>query len=529
MTDSQSIQIDKKILQKRKLLKETIALYRNHGKREILANIGAYLIDISKNREAEKLLSKIYQEDNNYLPVFSNYALALFLNGNFKLSEEMYRKLDDSGKLDAAQCNNFGNLLRDLGRLEESLSTYERGLTLEPNHSKLLANIGILYRKFGRIKECIYHLSKALEVDPHDRSCRLELANIYVDLRRYKEAEEHFSILRKSPFGRHHAIFNTGLMLLSYGDYKQGFSAYEHRWQAHKDILKAPPFADRIAKWEGQSLEGRSILVCSEQGYGDSIQFVRYLPLLKERYPDSPIYVYCHLSLEKLFESLLKPLKIKFVDHSKTVIPKTHFYCSMVSLPFFLGVKSSATSCRMPYLAPHAESYQWLKEIGLFTKRKFRVGLCLKGNPKLKRDSFRSISENHFNEYFKELTNQFEWIDLQKDYPLEGDHLRQPLKNAKTFSDSAAVISSCDVILTVDTVIAHIAGSLGKTTFMLNRYDSDWRWKIGNPNSVWYPTVYVISQRKPGEWNWPLLRAKELVSTFSQINAVPMLDYDQLP
>jgi ADP-heptose:LPS heptosyltransferase len=318
-------------------------------------------------------------------------------------------------------------------------------------------------------------------------------------------------------------------MLLSFGDYKQGFVAYEHRWQAHKDILKTPPFADRIARWEGEILEERSILVCTEQGFGDSIQFIRYLQLMRKKHPKASIFFYGHISLEKLFESLLKPLKIKMVDNSKTVIPKTNFYCSLVSLPYFLGVTSSATSYKAPYLAPHPDSYQWLKDIGLFTKHKFRVGLCLKGNPSLKRDKFRTIPEDYFDKFFSPMQNQFEWIDLQKDSPLIGEYLIHPLKDAKSFSDSAAIISSCDIVLTVDTVIAHIAGALGKTTIMLNRYDSDWRWKLGNPTSVWYPTIFIMSQRMPGDWSWPMQKAKDLVSIFSQMNSVPMLEFNQLP
>lgn len=355
---------------------------------------------------------------------------------------------------------NRGNVLQELGRLEDALASYDRALSLRADYPEVLSSRGVCLKELGRIEDAISSFNEALRLKPDYPDARNNLA---------------------------------GALLLS-GDFAGGLSAYECRWERSNAPRKT--LYSMLPTWRGEPLTGRRILIWDEQGLGDLIQFSRYLPLLAEQ--GAEVTLLGRRSMFHLLETL--PCKLHFIEH---LADETAYDCqiALMSLPFVLKTRLETIPGQIPYLyADPLRVAEWAAPIG----GGFRVGICWHGNAKINLarnipvDAFAPLAAiegvrliSLMKEARPELhasSIQIETLGLQFD------------AGPEAFIDTAAVMAHLDLVVTSDTSIAHLAGALGRPTWLALKHVSDWRWLMHSERSPWYPTMRLFRQTERGEW-----------------------------
>lgn len=294
------------------------------------------------------------------------------------------------------------------------------------------------------------------------------------------------------------AKFNLAVAHLLVGDYEQGWAGYESRWD-YEHLAGTLPQFDQ-PRWSGQDLNGKTILIVGEQGHGDNIQFARFLYLLKD------------LGARVLFQVTagLVPVmqEIGIIDRVGTYgedLGQFDFWCPIMSIPNVLKINLNNLPAPLGYLRHNAKmAAQWTRDLG--PKTKMRIGLAWSG----RRDSWinqhKSIPFDQVVDFVASNPN-YDWINLQADCTVQeqdtlaGLGVRSFPGKIQSFADTTALMSSMDQIISVDTAIAHLAGSLGKPTWlMLNHYAVDWRWMLNRKDSPWYPSMILFRQAAMGDW-----------------------------
>jgi hypothetical protein len=306
------------------------------------------------------------------------------------------------------------------------------------------------------------------------------------------------------------------------GHYKEGWQDYEWRWRARDFLSKRPDL--KIPNWQGENLPGHHLLVYSEQGLGDIIQFVRYLPLLLQRN-----YKITFLTSEKLARLFRHSIPSLHVTDSLQGLQGVDAQVALISLPYFFKTNLSSTPNQVPYLSAEAElKMAWRARIGAHG---FKIGISWQGNPVGTIDTGRSVPLKEFVRLSK--IPKIRLISLQKHVGL--DQLADLPEGAKietlgddfdsgpdAFVDTAAVMNNLDLIITGDTSIAHLAGALGRPTWLALKQVPDWRWMLDREDSPWYPTLRLF--RQPQRDDWGCVFSKIEKSLHELLNAEPNCD-----
>ena len=385
------------------------------------------------------------------------------------------------------------------GDLAEAEHRYRTLLERDDRNGLAHNNLANLLRQGGRFSEAEAHYCRALERMPDSAEIRNNRAGTLERLHRYEQAEIDYrrALELKPEFAE--ARFNLGMLLLSDGRYSEGWGYYEARSEVFGEHGQLP-----LPQWDGQDLNGKTLLLLPEQGYGDTIQFIRYAPLLKER-GAAKISVICKPVLAPLLRT------VEGVDAVVTDPQALHahdYWASLMSLPLRLLTTVESIPARIPYVGVFANRMEmWqarLPSDGL------RVGLVWKGNPSHDNDAQRSL--NHFSELAPLWSiNGIRFISLQTgDAETQADEC-QALQPAlclggeiRDFGDTAAIVAQLNLVICVDTALAHVAGALGVACWlMLPQTGTDWRWHRTGTGSPWYPNnMYLFRPRQTG---WPAL------------------------
>jgi Glycosyltransferase family 9 (heptosyltransferase) len=294
--------------------------------------------------------------------------------------------------------------------------------------------------------------------------------------------------------------------LLASGDFANGFADMEQRLESRSPILQFVP--DQIAKmsgkplWRAEALAGHTLLVWTEQGIGDNVMMCRYLPLLRAR-GAGRVLVYC----EPQMAGLLQPLPGVDALILKPAIPEAtafDLHCSIMSLPHLFATREDTIPASVPYLAVPAQKKKlWGERTANLGG--LRVGLAWAGTRRHKMDYVRSIAFGLLQPILEVPGMRF--FSLQQgDAALEAGRANMTdwMADCADLTDTAALIDSLDLVISVDTAIAHLAGALGKRVWMLNRFATDWRWMLGRSDSPWYPTLRIYRQPALGDWESPI-------------------------
>lgn len=392
---------------------------------------------------------------------------------------------------------NLGNALKELDRDEEVLAAYDKAISLRPDYAEAHCNRGLVLHQLQRCDEALGCYDKAIVLNPDYAEAYYNRGNVLKDLRRYQDAVANFDraiALRPEDIGAH---FNKALVKLLLGDYETGWSLHEWRWKTeqHRDYLRN--FKQDL--WLGdQPVAGRRILLHAEQGLGDVIQYARYAPMVAALGATTILEV--PSPLVPLLETLAGAIT---VIAAGSALPEFDLHCPLASLPLAFKTTVAAIPAEIPYLAADGQRRsEWRARLG--SRRQRRVGLAWSGNPRHRNDRNRSISlrilepllrlDCEYHSLQKELRDEDQTVLAQ--YP----NIRGHETELRDFADTAALVAELDLVITVDTSVAHLAGALGKEVWILLPYVADYRWMTERSDSPWYPSARLVRQHARGDW-----------------------------
>jgi tetratricopeptide (TPR) repeat protein len=394
---------------------------------------------------------------------------------------------------------NLGLVLRRLGKSEAAATCYQRALALVPDNPNMMSSLGNALRSLGRLTEAEKLQARSVQLAPDDRSLRYNHALTLRDMRKIHEALRLLSALHEEQPDNAEVAWDLAITQLQLGDYNKGFQGYESRWRLPRNETK---LRDGL-QWTGENIKGKRILLQSEQGFGDAIQFARYVPLLAER--GARIVMECLPELRTLFAALPG---VEEVITKGSPPPPVDLSVPLLSLPRLFGTALATIPAQVPYL--HAARAMSLpRRPGTI----LRVGLVWAGKLTPRDRSWplpilaMLLEDPHLS--FYSLQTGPRAIELVANGL---DHLVLDLApHLKDFSDTAAVMNALDLIVTIDTAAAHLAGALGRPTFTLLRYVSDWRWHDYREDSPWYPTMRLFRQARPDDFTQPVEHVREAI------------------
>jgi tetratricopeptide (TPR) repeat protein len=459
---------------------------------EALTNLGAARAALGETAEAETCYRCALALAPSLAAACANLGALLCRLGRWAEAEQSLRRALEARPDFPAALDSLGTALAALGRPAEAEAAYRRALALAPDYADAHSNLGTLLDTAGRFAEAESSHRRALALNPSHAEAHLNLGNVLVALGRLPEAEASYrAALRLRP-GEPEAEYNLGVALLSAGRLREGWAGYERRWDRRGAARREFP----VPLWTGEPLGARRLLVHAEQGLGDTIQFCRFVPLLCS----SQIIFEVPPALFRLLAA--QPLGARIVPRGDP-LPPFDLHCPLMSLPHRLGATlETIPSSRLA--ADPALAARWsarLAPLACLKGAGLKIGLAWAGNPDYAADRRRSLDPACLAPLLT-LPN-IAFISLQPNTPAPPPLIDWTAELA-CFADTAALIAALDLVISADTAAAHLAGALGKPVWLLNRFDSCWRWLRARTDSPWYPTLRQFRQPRPGDWSAPI-------------------------
>jgi tetratricopeptide (TPR) repeat protein len=464
-------------------------------------------------------------------PVFpeahNNLANAFYLQGNYEKSIAHYQEALRQRPGYAEAHSNLGLSLVDSGKREEGMAHYYEAIRLNPNYAEPHNNLSIALMRESRFQEAEKHSRRALELKPNFVDAQNNLGSILVRQSRFQEglAQYEHALSIRPNFAESH--WNRALLWLLLGNLEEGWPAYEYRWTQ-------PGFTRKHVdkpQWDGSILNGRAIVLHSEQGLGDTIQFIRYAPLLKQR--GGRVIVECHPPLFRLLQGVPG---IDDLISEGSPLPAFDTHAPLLSLPSVFRTTVATVPADVPYL--HADSQlieQWKKSPECNDGRAetetnsdshtahrrphFLIGIAWQGTPAFRYDKQRSVPLAQLGRLAQiegvrlvslqkgpgtEQLPKEGGVQLHSDLALRTSHfaLRTPLLDEASgpFMDTAAFIKNLDLVISSDTAVPHLAGALGVPVWVALALVPDWRWMLKREDCPWYPTMRLFRQTRFAQW-----------------------------
>ena len=394
----------------------------------------------------------------------------------------------DSGEILAA----LGTTLFQRERLAEAEQVYRRTLELNPDNFVARHNMGVIQQRVGNFPASAAHFKRATELAPGNALAHLNLGAVLRDLDRIDESIAHLQQALRIEPNLGHAHMQLAWDWLLRGEFERGWREYEWRWRCPG--AQFPQFPQPV--WDGSALGGRTIMLHAEQGLGDSIQLVRYAALLARQ--GARVIVYCPQSLQKLLATA--PGVSAAVGDARK-LGGFDCWCPMMSLPLRFGTNLATIPAEVPYLvADPAPATRW-GEAMAGDPPGLRVGLCWAGNRANYNDVNRSIPLPLLAPLARVPGVAFYSLQLGEDAPTKAPlAMIDRTSSIRDFADTAALVSRLDLVISVDTAVAHLAGALGKPVWLLVPFAPDWRWLLERADSPWYPTMRIFRKRPMEAW-----------------------------
>lgn len=466
-----------------------------HYLAQLTAESGDYAAAIQHH---ERAVSLEPENPNFHLGMGNTYA---FSGDNLRAIEcygTVLRLRPDSG----VAWNNLGNLFLRLKDVSNALLCYQNATRFQPDDSSFHYNLGRTLDSVGRHAEARDALLRARDLNPNHEDTWTNLGNAYQHLGEYELALSCYDSALKISANPAELHVNRAVVLLNTGNFKEGWREYEYRWEtAAFEVYKRRSFGK--PQWKGESLVGKRILLHAEQGFGDAIQFARFLPQVAAR--GAEIFLEVGAPLSSLMESLIDRHHIVVRGQS---LPEFDYHCSLISLPFVLGIEIDSIPNK-PYLAiPPDALEEGKRAIEQLTKGqpRLRIGLCWRGNPTHRWDHLRSLKPQQLRPLAS--LSAVQWFLLQRDitpeelgaFPAELSYSTVPADHLDGFQRIAALMQNLDLIVSVDTATAHLAGALGRPLCLLVPKFYEWRWHTHLQNSPWYLSARLFRPAEAGAW-----------------------------
>ncbi len=491
--------------------------------------------------EAEAIYRQVLSVEPDHAD--ANHLLGVIVDevGRHEIAVQLISKAIKKNPIDAAYYCNLGNALHEQGRLDEAVASYRKALAIKPDYAEAHSNLGNALHEQGRLDDAVASCRKALGIKPDLAGAHSNLGNAFTDLGRLDDAvaSYHKALALKPDFPEVHSNLGTALkelgrfedaaasyhkalaiepdfpeahenlgrLRLMMGSFQDGWEDYAWRWRVKGSPLQPRDYEKPF--WDGSDLEGQTIFIYPEQGLGDVVQFVRYLPLVTARGGRVIFEVPPHLA--RLFQG---------IDGADTLLrygeppPLFDFHAPLLDLPRLLNTSLETIPSHDFYLkaAPELEE-AWASHLGPWEE--FRVGIAWTGNPNHKNDRNRSMEPS--------LLQPLTEIPGVSVYSLQvwrngeavrffSDNITDLAPFLTDFAETAAVMSNLDLVVSVDTSVVHVAGALGRPVWIVLPFIPDWRWLLERDDSPWYPTMRLFRQEKRGDWKGVIERVSQALT-----------------
>jgi tetratricopeptide (TPR) repeat protein len=477
-----------------------------------LHNRANVLIQLGRFQDAARSIEAVLRLAPGHVPALTNRALVLL---NDKRHGDALTAIDSALKLEPHNphlLSHRGDALRELGRQDEALAAYRSALAIKPDLPEDLLNCANILMDRGKLEEALSHCEQAIKVKPDYAGAILLKANILLNLGRDEAAFASYdeAVGVNPDFAEAH--YHRGSALLLHGKFEAGWRDFEHRWGVKDRASDKPALTG--AEWQGEPLEGRGIVIYSEQGLGDTIQFARFLkPVLAM---GGKITFLCHPNLKRLFEPFAREMEVTgLVDAGR----RFDYQCALMSIPHRLGIQSIPND--VPYLAAEESLIaKWRERIGAGG---YKIGIAWQGNPKGQIDRGRSLPLAKFAPLAEVAGVRL--ISLQKHHGLDQlERLPRTMKvetlgpfdeGEDAFADTAAIMECLDLIVVSDSAAAHLAGALARPVWVVLKDLPDWRWMLERSDSPWYPTMRLFRQPAASDWDGAFLKIADALRSRS--------------
>ncbi len=512
---------------------------------EVYNNLGNTCKTLGQRQEAEVHYRKALEVQPDYAEAHNNLGNLFKDDGNFEQAIACYRKalslkpdypeawynlanvFQDGGLIDQAMAgyqqalakranypeahNNLGLLLLNQKKYQDAAQCFSNALQADSRYADAQLNLGNVFKETGQLDQAIASYHRALEMEPGHSGVYNNLGNVYKEQGRHDTAIQAYrEALRLKPdFPA--AQWNLSLELLLTGNYAEGLPCYEYRFSGgdKEDFALGNAMLSWLAllpRWRGEEMQGRTLLVWTEQGLGDSLMMMRYLPQLAGR-GVGRLKVYCEPALVRLFQT--QPCVEQAIGRDITPsLEGIDSHTPMLSLPYLFDTRLESIPAELPYLeVPVLLTQQWA--LRFKGESRLKVGLVWAGGNALRYDAKRSLNLEQFSPFMQ--TPGVAFYSLQKGDPAQQLAAgNQPvidwMDDCADFLDTAALVQQLDLVISVDTAVAHLAGALGKPVWLLNRFESEWRWMLEREDTPWYPGLRQFRQTTPGDWGGVIAR-----------------------
>jgi tetratricopeptide (TPR) repeat protein len=437
----------------------------------------------------------------DYLEVLNNLGIAYNEQGHYEQALECYRNALALNSNVAEIYSNIGNSLRSQGNVIEAIDCYRRALEINPNIAEVHHLLGIALQQVDQTEAAIASYQQAIDIRPEFAEAFGDLGNAFKDLCQLEEARQCCDSAVKINSNYAPAHLGRAITLLLNGELEKAWEDYEWRFKADNNNVRFSKMFDKL-RWMGSSFKGKTLLIYSEQGLGDTIQFIRYLPMVKAL--GGTVVVATYESLINLLQGFhgIDELVILAADLKSRL--DYDLSLPVVSLPRIFNTNLKTIPAGVPYL--HADLQKQSGWRNKLMQSGFKVGLVWRGNPSHCNDHRRSLSLDCLSavteipgiQFYslqkgevapseEKLLQKMNWIDLGNEF--------------EDFSDTAGAIANLDLIISVDTSVVHLAGAMGRNVWALLPFAPDWRWMLHRDDSPWYPTMRLFRQAQRGNWD----------------------------
>jgi len=470
---------------------------------ELHFNLANTLRSLGREANAEVHFRRALSLRKNYGVAWVNLGDLLLSQNRLDEAENCFRNALEAVPGLAEGRNGLAAALRNRNRLGEAEEVLRALLVEKPGFAEGWNNLGVVLNDAWRLEEAEYCFRQALTLRPDYAIAWNGLGSVLMDSKRTEEAKSAYLAAIAAEPDYPHAHWNLGILLLTLGDFAHGWPEYEQRLRRPEAAHIYAGYAAPL--WQGESLQGKTILLHAEQGLGDTLQFIRFAAQVAQQ--AEKVVVECQPGLKRLLATVSG---VAGVYAKGEALPPHDVRCPMMSLPYRLGVNSVADiPADIPYLAAEPSAVASWRE-RLQPLPGLKVGLVWAGDPRKydpesnRIDQRRSLNLEAFEPLFALVGVSY--VSLQKgeasaQVGAYESRVADWMGEIGDFADTAALAACLDLVIAVDTSVAHLAGALGKEVWLLSRFDGCWRWMLERSDSPWYPSLTLFRQTQPGNWD----------------------------
>ena len=471
---------------------------------QFLVNKAIKLHVRGKVDKAEEIYKKIINIDPNNIISLNNLGSILNTKENFEKSLNFLNRALEIKPDYADALNNKGNCLKGLNRFDEAIEYYKKAIIIKPDFVGALNNLATSYNSIGRHEEAIPIFKKIIELKPNYYEALYNQGICLYNLNLFDEAKDSYEKAIKVKPDFIEAYYNLSLLQMLQGNYKEGTKNYE--WRKKRNKAKKYPQFDNDKEWLGdKDLKNKIIYISKEQGLGDYIQYCRYLLLVKN------LGATILLDTPKILKPMIETMNIDctYLDNIKKI--KFDYHCSIVSLALAFKTTLDTIPSKEPYFfTPKIIKLNWEKKLNGF--KRLNIGLKWTGNSSYVDDMNRSTTLKELKPLF-DLPYDFHSLEIE--YTKEDETLLNNITNLKChkkdilgLDNTAGLIENLDLVISVNTSIAHLTGALGKKLWILLP-SPEYRWLLNRQDSPWYPKTKIYRQTKGGNWKTMVDKVKQ--------------------